>query len=47
MYGFVVGKKLATFSYPVRFLFPMEIYAYFLRISNWSANENKTLLLSD
>jgi hypothetical protein len=39
-------KKLATFGYVVGVFLPRN-YKFILRILNWSANERKTLPLSD
>ena len=40
------GEEIATLGYVVDVFLPLN-FGLYLRISNWSANESKILLLSD
>jgi hypothetical protein len=46
IYGFIPGKKLAIFGYVLGVFLPLK-FKLILRILNCSANESKTLSLSD
>ena len=46
IYGFISGKKLAIFDSVLGVSLPLE-FKLFLRILNCSANESKTLSLTD